>query len=191
MLCVRRAEIRTSRFGYKTGRQQMAVCDPHTRSPAHAADLGQRPSRRAIPRQRDQQSPIRLRWEDQFNLSTRSMKCARNPRENQRALPAEGAKTGIFAPWWSAFLLLKTTEDVRKFAAEARGIAEGGSDQKGLEQKRQRRFTKNWRRAFTENIQSRVQPLRYVEAFGAVVDCDLATLAPSLIATLLRLKLAR
>jgi phosphomethylpyrimidine synthase len=97
------------------------------------------------PRLRAQPSPFR--WEDQFNLSLDPL----TAREfHDETLPQEGAKTAHFCSMCGPHFLvrrrlgeggcsMKSTEDVRKYAAE-QGIAEEEALKKGMEEK-SREFT--------------------------------------------------
>ena len=96
--------------------------------------FSQRPSRRAIPRQRHlSKARFEFRWEDQFNLAL-DPETAREFHDE--TLPQEGAKTAHFCSMCGPhFCSMKITEDVRKYAAE-HGLADAEAVESGMEEKR-------------------------------------------------------
>jgi hypothetical protein len=92
-----------------------------TRRPLPGGRHASGPSRRAIPRRRPEQGALRVRREDQFNLSL-DPDTAR--AFHDETLPQEAAKTAHFCSMCGPqFCAMKITEDVRKYAAE-RGLSE-------------------------------------------------------------------
>ncbi len=101
---------------------------------AHAADLAKGHPGAQVRDNAVSKARFEFRWEDQFNLSLDPV----TAREfHDETLPQEGAKTAHFCSMCGPhFCSMKTTEEVRKYAAEL-GMSEAAAVEAGLADKAQ------------------------------------------------------